>query len=57
MDWIGKSWMVKGILSFVGFVAVLAVTQSLLAAILAMALVSWLVIFSMIFHGQRSWIP
>ena len=45
MDWIGKSWMVKGILSFVGFVAVLAVTQSLLAAILAMALVSWLVIF------------
>ena len=42
---VGKSWMVKGILSFVGFVAVLAVTQSLLAAILAMALVSWLVIF------------
>ena len=45
MDWIGKSWMVKGILSFAGFVAVLAVTQNLLAAILAMALVSWLVIF------------
>ena len=45
MDWIGKSWMVKVIrFEFVGFVAVLAVTQSLLAAILAMALVSWLVI-------------
>lgn len=45
MDWIGKSWLVKGVLSFAGFVVVLAVTQSLLAAILAMALVSWLVIF------------
>ena len=29
MDWIGKSWMVKGILSFVVFVAVLVVAKKL----------------------------
>ena len=57
MDWIGKSLDgERESFHLWDLWRYWQVTQSLLAAILAMALVSWLVIFSMIFHGQ-SWIP
>lgn len=44
MDYIGKSWMLKGGVTFVVFGGVLYITDSLMYAILAMAAVSFLII-------------
>lgn len=44
MDCIGKSWMLKGVVTFAVFGGVLYITDSLLYAILAMAAVSFLII-------------
>ena len=44
MDYIGKSWMVKGLLSFIGFVVTLYFTRNLIVAIFSMVLISFVVI-------------
>lgn len=44
MDYIGKSWVLKGICTFVVFCGVLYATQNIVLAVLAMALISFSVI-------------
>lgn len=44
MDYIGKSWMLKGILTFLGFCGVIFVSGSLFAAVFSMVFLSMLVI-------------
>lgn len=44
MDYIGKSWLLRGITTFVAFCAVLYVTADLLPAVLAMAIISFVII-------------
>lgn len=41
MDYIGKSWMLKGIVTFVGFVVVLYLSSNLILSIFVMAMVSF----------------
>lgn len=44
MDYIGKSWVIKGICTFVAFCGVLYLTKNIVFAILAMTIVSFVVI-------------
>lgn len=44
MDYIGKSWMIKGIATFVVFSGVLYISSDLLLSILAMAMISFVII-------------
>lgn len=44
MDYIGKSWLLRGILTFISFCGILYVSSNLLLAILSMAVVSFIII-------------
>lgn len=45
MDYIGKSWMIRGILTFFGFIITMVITKNLFLGIIVMAVISYLVMF------------